>query len=135
MASLHIPKLRWTEDGADYDAAERYLSLRLDSALAVQARGVLEQAKFTRTRANDVLRAVRREPLPLSDPGVARVLREAKKRRSFSPALVATFDDESDIADGYHRISLAYLRDPFEDVVLKLGHIHTLYSHHPIRRP
>jgi hypothetical protein len=48
------------------------------------------------------------------------VLRELKKvlsGRKLSPILVA----EADIADGYHRLSLAYNLDPYGDVPLKLA--------------
>jgi hypothetical protein len=37
--------------------------------------------------------------------------------QKLSPVLVA----EGDIADGYHRVSLAYCLDPYADVPLKLG--------------
>ena len=48
------------------------------------------------------------------------MLRELKKvlaGKKLSPILVA----EADIADGYHRLSLAYNLDPYGDVPLKLG--------------
>jgi hypothetical protein len=68
-------------------------------------------------RANDILRATGRVPLPLSDPGVLKDLKKVLSGEKLSPILVA----EADIADGYHRLSLAYALDPYADVPLKLG--------------
>ena len=50
----------------------------------------------------------------------ARLLRDLQKvlaGEKLSPVLIA----EGDIADGYHRVSLAYALDPYADVPLKLG--------------
>jgi hypothetical protein len=63
------------------------------------------------------MRATGREPLPLSDPGVVNELKKVLSGERLSPILVA----EADIADGYHRLSLAYALDPYADVPLKLG--------------
>ena len=68
-------------------------------------------------RANDILRATRRDAMPLSDPGVLKDLKKVLAGEKLSPVLVA----EGDIADGYHRVSLAYALDPYADVPLKLG--------------
>ena len=54
---------------------------------------------------------------PLSDPGVLNDLKKVLAGKKLSPVLVA----EGDIADGYHRVSLAYALDPYTDVPLKLG--------------
>jgi hypothetical protein len=55
-------------------------------------------------RANDILRATGRVHLPLSDPGVLKDLKKVLAGEKLSPILVA----EGDVADGYHRLSLAY---------------------------
>ena len=52
-------------------------------------------------------------PSSLSAQDMKKVLAGQK----LSPVLVA----EGDIADGYHRVSLAYALDPYADVPLKLG--------------
>jgi len=44
-------------------------------------------------------------------------LKKVLAGETLSPVLVA----EGDIADGYHRVSLAYALDPDTDVPLKLG--------------
>jgi hypothetical protein len=68
-------------------------------------------------RANDILRATGRAPLALNDPGVLKDLKKVLSGEELSPVLVA----QGDIADGYHRISLAYALDPYATVPLKLG--------------
>jgi hypothetical protein len=63
------------------------------------------------------LRATGRDPLSLADPGVLKDLNKVLSGEKLSPILVA----EADMADGYHRLSLAYALDPYATVPLKLG--------------
>jgi len=70
---------------------------------------------------NDILRACRREPLPLNDPGVLRDLVKLASGEKLSPVLVMSFDEGADIADGYHRVSLAYALDPFAAIQLRIA--------------
>ena len=60
--------------------------------------------------------------MPLSDPGVLKDLKKILSGQKLSPILVA----EADIADGYHRLSLAYALDPYATVPLKLGGVTAL---------
>ena len=111
--------LRWRKDVADHDyaAASSYLSIRLGESRAQEVSEKLQKLPVIQRRANDILRATRRDPLPLSDPGVLRDLQKVLAGEKLSPVLVA----EGDIADGYHRVSLAYALDPYADVPLKLA--------------
>jgi hypothetical protein len=111
--------LKWKRDVAehDYAAASSYLSIRYGPARADEVSQKLRQLPVITRRANDILRAVRRDALPLSDPGVLRDLKKVLAGEKLSPVLVA----DADIADGYHRVSLAYALDPYADVPLKLG--------------
>jgi hypothetical protein len=111
--------LKWKKDVAahDYAAASSYLSIRFGEARAEKVAAELRKLPVITRRANDILRATGRVPLPLSDPGVLRDLKKVLAGEKLSPILVA----EADIADGYHRISLAYALDPYADVPLKLG--------------
>jgi hypothetical protein len=114
-----IQYLRWRKDVAnhDYAAASSYLSIRFGESQAQEVSEKLQKLRVIQRRANDILRATRRDPLPLSDPGVLRDLQKVLAGEKLSPVLVA----EGDIADGYHRVSLAYALDPYADVPLKLG--------------
>jgi hypothetical protein len=114
-----VEHLRWKKDVAhhDYAAAANYLSVRFGESRAKEVSGQLQKLPVTTRRANDILRATGREPLPLSDPGVLKDLKKVLAGEKLSPVLVA----EGDIADGYHRVSLAYALDPYADVPLKLG--------------
>ncbi len=115
--------LRWLDDVAahDFDAALAYLSLKLDERQAAAAVGRLREAEVSRRRANDILRACSLVPLPLDDPGVRRDLFNAVSGKRLSPVLVVSTGHGGDIADGYHRVSLAYHLDPFGDVPLRIG--------------
>jgi hypothetical protein len=114
-----VQYLRWKKEVADHDyaAASSYLSIRFGESRAREVSEKLLKLPIVHRRANDILRATRRDPLPLSDPGVVRDLQKVLGGEKLSPVLVA----EGDIADGYHRVSLAYALDPYADVPLKLG--------------
>ena len=114
-----VQYLRWSKDVAhhDYAAASSYLSIRYGESKAQEVSAKLKKLPVITRRANDILRAVRRDALPLSDPGVLKDLKKVLAGEKLSPVLVA----EGDIADGYHRVSLAYALDPYADVPLKLG--------------
>jgi hypothetical protein len=122
-ASGPVGKIRWLDDVADhdYDAAEAYLSLKLDSEAVRKALKRLRKASLTTRRANDILRAAGLSPAPLDDPGVVKDLTKVIEGERLSPVLVLSTDGGADIADGYHRVSLVYRIDPYDEVPLKLG--------------
>jgi hypothetical protein len=115
--------IKWEEDVADHDyaAANAYLSLKLTPAATDKAVERLREAKLTTRRANDILRASGLEPAPLDDPGVVKDLIKVIQRKALSPVLVLGGADRTDIADGYHRVSLVYRLDPYGTVPLKLA--------------
>jgi hypothetical protein len=115
--------IAWLADVADhdYEAAQNYLSIKLDEKRAKDAVARMKKAKLTTRRANDILRATGLAPLPLSDPGCKRDLLTLLKGGKLSPVLVCDQEPGTDIADGYHRVSIAYQIDPFMDVPLRMG--------------
>jgi hypothetical protein len=64
--------LRWKKDVEqhDYAAASSYLSIRFGESQAGRVAAELRKLPVISRRANDILRATGRAPLPLSDPGV-----------------------------------------------------------------
>jgi hypothetical protein len=115
-------KIRWLDDVAehDYAAAEAYLSLTLDGADTTRAVAGLRAAPLISRRANDILRAAGLDPAPLDDPGVLKDLVKIIEGTRLSPVLVVRDKRGTDIADGYHRVSLVYRVDPYGDVPLRL---------------
>jgi hypothetical protein len=116
-------KIKWLEDvaGHDYDAAEAYLSIKLDSEAVGKLVKRLRKAPLTRRRANDILRAAGLTAAPLDDPGVMKDLIKVIEGQRLSPVLVISDRAGADIADGYHRVSLAYRIDPYAVIPLKLA--------------
>jgi hypothetical protein len=114
-----VSYLRWKQDVAehDYTAAADYLTIRFGESQVKRVVAELRKLPVITRRANDIMRATRRDALPLSDPGVIKDLKKVLAGDKLSPILVA----EADIADGYHRLSLAYALDPYAQVPLKLG--------------
>ena len=114
-----VSYLQWKKDVEhhDYAAASTYLSIRFGESRAQKVAEDLQKCPVITRRANDVLRATGRVPLPLSDPGVLKDLKKVLAGEKLSPILIA----EADIADGIHRVSLAYALDPYAEVPLKLA--------------
>ena len=117
------PAIKWLDDVAehDYEAAYNYLSLKFDEKRAGEIVDRMKTAKLTSRRANDILRATGLPVLSLTDPGVRRDLLKLLSGEKLSPVLVCDQKAGADIADGYHRVSLAYNIDPFMNVPLRLG--------------
>ena len=114
-----ITYVKWKKDVAahDYAAAFSYLSIKFGKSQAEKIAADLRKLPIITRRANDIIRATGRIPLPLSDPGVLRDLKKVLSGQKLSPILVA----QADIADGHHRLSLVYALDPYADGPLKLG--------------
>jgi len=115
-------KIRWLDDVVehDYAAAQAYLSLTLGEVDAARVVAGLREVSLITRRANDILRAARLDPAPLDDPGVLKDLVKIVEGARLSPVLLARSAAGTDIADGYHRVSLVYRVDPYGQVPLRL---------------
>ena len=122
MAEPTRSGLQWLDDVADhdFDAAYSYLSLRWTDKAARKMVAALRKAKVTTRRSNDILRACDRNALPIDDPGVRRDLGKVIDGKKLSPVLVVSQPGGADIADGFHRVSLAYNIDPFAPMPLRM---------------
>jgi len=118
-----IKSIKWLDDVADHDyaAAAAYLSIKLGEDAVQKTVKKLKAAPLVTRRANDVLRAAGLEPAPLSDPGVHKDLVKVLTGNALSPILVVAGTPHADIADGYHRASLAYQLDPYGAIPLRLA--------------
>jgi hypothetical protein len=122
-----MPGIKWLADVADhdFDSAFNYLSIKYDDATAKKLVRKLRDTKVISRRSNDILRACGLTPLAISDPGVRRDLDKVIAGEKLSPVLVESLDAGADIADGYHRVSLAYNLDPFAEIPLRLAGLHS----------
>jgi hypothetical protein len=116
-------RIKWAAEVADHDyaAAQAYLSLKLGEEAVTKAVQRLKKASLTTRRANDILRAAGLAAAPLDDPGVMKDLIKAIEGDQLSPVLMLSGKKGSDIADGFHRVSLVYRLDPFAEIPLKLA--------------
>jgi hypothetical protein len=116
-------RIKWSAEVADHDyaAAQAYLSLKLGEEAVAKAVQRLKKASLTTRRANDILRAAGLTAAPLDDPGVMKDLIKTIEGDQLSPVLVISGKRGSDIADGFHRVSLVYRLDPFAEIPLKLA--------------
>ena len=75
--------LKWDKDVArhDYTAAANYLSIRFGESQSRKVSKKLQKVPVIYRRANDILRATQRAPLPLSDPGVLKDLKRSWQAR------------------------------------------------------
>jgi hypothetical protein len=119
---VQVP-IKWQDDVAehDYAAAHAYLSIKLPEAATDKVVARLRKAKLTTRRANDILRASGLTAAPLDDPGVVKDLIKVIEGKPLSPILVVGGSAGTDIADGFHRVSLVYRIDPYGTVPLKLA--------------
>ena len=102
-------------DTHDYPAAENYLTLVMDKAIARKVVAALKRAPTEHRAAKDVLRASQLPLLPRENLHVVGDLRKIKKGKALSPVLLIRGDAATGaaltVADGYHRVCASWYRD------------------------
>lgn len=109
------PALRWHQrpKPEGFEHAAHFLGLECSPAQTRRLVSGLRHAPTVTRRAEDILKAARREPLPSDEPGVRREAIRARDGKRLRPVLLATLPDgRTEIADGEHRVSLAYHQNP-----------------------
>lgn len=100
----------------DYAAAASYLSLLFPDDVSTQLVVLLKKAPVTQMRVNDILRASKQGPADPKDQKVQEEIANIKAAQPMSPVLLVQGDRARGIiftiADGYHRLSAIYSRDP-----------------------
>lgn len=104
-----MPSTNWldTPDEADYQAAQDYMTLLLGEEQAIEGLNLLKEAKPTRRKAKDILRASGHQLLPFEDPQV----RRATKGGPYSPIMLFRAYPMI-IAHGFDRVCAVYYMDP-----------------------
>ncbi len=102
----------------DYDAAESYLSLTLESAVARRSVAELKRAAMTRFKAKDIFRASGLSLLGISNTHLEKDRRKIAAGKKLSPLLLVRDPERGKvvIADGYHRLCAVYGYD--EDALI-----------------
>ena len=104
------PKLKWSEkeEGDDFEAAFKFLSLLCSDGKARAVVKSLRESKPLEHAAKDLLRAAELPLLPRDDPHVDEDLKRIQKAKPLAPVLLVRGDLASGlpliVADGYHRI-------------------------------
>jgi hypothetical protein len=104
------PKLKWSEkeEGDDFEAAFKFLSLLCSDRKARAVVKSLRESKPLEHAAKDLLRAAELPLLPRDDPHVDEDLKRIQKAKPLAPVLLVRGDLASGlpliVADGYHRI-------------------------------
>ena len=104
------PKLKWSEkeEGDDFEAAFKFLSLLCSDRKARALVKSLRESKPLEHAAKDLLRAAELPLLPRDDPHVDEDLKRIQKAKPLAPVLLIRGDAASGlpliVADGYHRI-------------------------------
>jgi hypothetical protein len=118
-----VPKatpIRWldTPEQQDYPAAQSYLELIFEAAVAAKCVKALEAAAMTSFKAKDIFRASGLSLLGVSNSHVDRDRAKIAAGTALSPLLLVrdTQNARVIIADGYHRLCAVYAYD--EDALI-----------------
>ena len=104
------PKLKWSEkeEGDDFEAAFKFLSLLCSDRKASALVKSLRESKPLEHAAKDLLRAAELPLLPSDESHVSEDLKRIQKGKALAPVLLIRGDAASGlpliVADGYHRI-------------------------------
>jgi hypothetical protein len=116
------PAEHWKDEpeDQDYPAAESYLSLLMDPAVARKQVKALRQVRaLAHYHAKDVLRASNLALLPPDNVHVASDLAKVKAGRKLSPVLLVRGKPLL-VADGYHRVCASYHLDENADIPCRI---------------
>jgi hypothetical protein len=116
--------VRWLAEpeNHDYPAAESYLSLIYESAVAKRLVQSLRRARVSTFKSKDIFRASGLPFLGVSNFHVERDRRKIKDGKKLSPLLLVrdTAHGKVTVADGYHRLCAVYSFDEDADIPCKI---------------
>lgn len=93
----------------DFPAAQDYLDLHFEKSKVDTLVDKLREAETSFKKAKDIIRASRLPLLGIDNKHVKHNLKKVKKGEKLSPVLLVRNEERLIIADGYHRISAAYM--------------------------
>ena len=123
------PELKWSEgeEGQDFKAAFKFLSLLCSERKANALVESLRNSKLLEHAAKDLLRAAQLPLLPSDEPHVDQDLKRIQKDKPLAPVLLVRGDMTSGlpliVADGYHRICAVVYFDESAPVRCRIADI------------
>jgi hypothetical protein len=123
------PELKWNEkqEGADFEAAFKFLSLLCPNTRANAIVKSLRGSKLLEHAAKDLLRAAQLPLLPSDESHVSEDLKRIQKGKALAPVLLVRGDLASGlplvVADGYHRICAVCYFDESAPVRCRIANI------------
>lgn len=115
----------WLDDPEehDYPAAEEYLSLHFEPAVAKKTASNLKKAKTQVKKAKDILRASGLELLSPANVHVAHNMDKVKADKKLSPILLVRNYPHLIVADGYHRLCAIYYLSEDLDIPCRIANL------------
>ncbi len=122
--AVKITQIVWSDDfgPGELEAAENFLTLIFPPKRIGRLIQALGDAKCTTRRADDILRAARIDPLPLTNQRVRRQIEKLNAGKQLKPVLVVCTKRGSHVANGVHRLSLAFHVEPATQVPVAIAH-------------
>ena len=122
--AVKIPQILWSDDfgPSELEAAENFLTLIYPPKRIGRLVQALGDAKCTTRRADDILRAARMDPVPPKDPRVQKQIEKLNAGKQLKPVLVVCTKRGTHVANGVHRLSLAFHVEPATQVPVAIAH-------------
>jgi len=109
-AKKQPPEITWKDEPADenYRSAANFLGLVLPAGLVTRSVQALRTVGTRKYNPHDLLRAARLKPAKASDLVYQNEIGKVEAGEPWSPVLLVAMYPSLIIADGYHRVSVAF---------------------------
>ncbi|MHB1950175.1 MAG: hypothetical protein ACYCQK_01720 [Acidiferrobacteraceae bacterium] len=114
--------IHWKNHVSGVKPAGRFLALTFAPDRVQRLQKLLRHASLEPHRADDVLRAARVPPLHATDPRLAKLRGKLQNGKKLPPVLVVVTERGCVIANGDHRVSLAWHENPATPVPVAVAY-------------
>jgi len=116
--------IKWMDEceSKNYDGAQSFLSLIMEEKDAASVVENFKQAKITKFKAKDILRASGLKRLNEDNEHVSDDIKKIKNQKELSPILLMRDKEHGKVvvADGYHRLSAVHVYNEDEWIYCKI---------------